>query len=159
MSNIITATFYDGKKLCITEPQFKGNQGCVLVFDGLDLPEYYTVDFSNSMNKPATSMLGSTTGVIIPDEMFASGKTIYAWIVLSDDGGRITKYEARIPILERADTDDIEPTPEQETIIEQAIDALNNAEERLSEAMEEIKTLQFHIDELGQLIETIGGDD
>ena len=135
MGYIITANLAKGRKV-ITEPVFRWNHGMVLKFIGVTLPDNYRVDFSNTLNGMAKSQMGTAeNGVIIPDEYFMPGQTIFAWVVLSPtENSAITEFQVSIPIDPKAKATGIDPAPQQESVIDQAINALNEAEETLREA-------------------------
>lgn len=137
MSKTITAVFGNGI-FTTTAKVFQWDAGDKLQFVGIDLPENYKVDFSNSLTGESKSVLGDHSGVVIPSEYFQPGRMIYAWVVIPDNDGRYTKYQVNIPIYARAQPTDQEPTPEQQPVIEQAIDALNDAQDALEEAASHI---------------------
>lgn len=166
MSNIITATFADGDTSVVTAEQYMYARGQILKVEGLELPSVYRVNFSNSPTGDSKTQIGTADGVIIPDVYFASGKPIYAYIMLTSGEDREIKYDITIPILKATEPEDDTPTSEQSSIIDQAINALsaattalNEAVTRIDGAVEKIETLTFRINEVGELIEQTGGED
>ena len=130
MNNIITATFGSLRKTR-TRPAWIADHGMILRFAGIELPAAYEVHFSNSRSTPAKVSIGDESGVEIPDEYFHNADQIFAWLYLhtgEDDG--YTVYEAEIPLIKRPEVTDEQPTPQQESAIEQAIIALNIAVEQ-----------------------------
>lgn len=130
MNNIITATFGSLRKTR-TRPAWIADHGMILRFAGIELPAAYEVHFSNSRSTPAKVSIGDESGVEIPDEYFHNADQIFAWLYLhtgEDDG--YTVYEAEIPLIKRSEVTDEQPTPQQESAIEQAIIALNIAVEQ-----------------------------
>lgn len=130
-SNIINAVF--GSGICaVTTSAYRANYGMVLRFSGIDLPTAFEVDFSNYdvMGRDSITMIGQENEVQIPDDLWDSGLNIYAYVYLhpTDDSG-VTVYTVTIPVLGRPNRTEEEPTPHEQTLIEQAISALNDAVE------------------------------
>ena len=106
------------------------SRGQVLQIEGLTLPASYTVHFSNSpfgYDPNAEGQIGDAEGVDVPDSMLQSGQPVYAWIWLSETTSAETAAQVIIEVNRRAQPPNYEPTPEEETIIDEAIAALNNA--------------------------------
>ena len=112
-----------------TKTVYQYNSGMVLKFNDLELPNTFQVDFSNDEIGQSVSKLGSNNEVVIPEQFFVPGSTIHAWIVLTGEDYRVTTYHVVIPISVRATPTNIQPTPDQRTIIDDAIYALNTAVE------------------------------
>lgn len=142
MNNVIIAKFSKGV-YSTTAKVFRYDVGDKIQFVGLDLPNSYRVDFSNSVLGESKTVFCTSDTVEIPPEYFVPGSTIYAWIVLSQDNGRYTKYQVNIPISARAKPLDIEPTPAQKDALDDAIEALNNVAEdiqgQIDSALEDAK--------------------
>ena len=136
MSNIITVDLSRGRKV-ETSTVFQWNHGMTLRFIRATLPEIFRVDFSNSTRGKAKSMIGSASGgVVIPDEYFMPGSTIYAWVVLfPTENSAVAEWQISIPIDPKAKATDEEPTPQQESVIDQTINALNTAVAEAQEAI------------------------
>jgi hypothetical protein len=99
-----------------------------LKFVGIDLPSTYEVHFCNEGEDETITVLGNADGVEIPDQFLTDGAAVRAWVFLhtgNDDGE--TEYAVRMPVTERPQPSDIQPTPVQQDIITQAIAALNTA--------------------------------
>ena len=84
-----------------------------LVFNGLELPAYYEVDFCNERDAQTITMVGTADGVAIPDEFLQTGKKVKAYIILhgEDEGAVETRYEITLPVTPRPTRTDIQPTP------------------------------------------------
>lgn len=127
MSNILRIKF--GKETqVVSNPLYQYDYGQKVRIFGLDLPAHYEVHFSNYEHGDATTVLASLNEFDIPDMYLQSGRDVYVWIYLhagNSDGE--TEYQITIPILKRAKPTDEEPTPEEQSIIDQTIIALNNA--------------------------------
>ncbi len=128
--NIISAA-YCGTTYITTRPAWLIDYGMVLKLEGLELPNVYEVDFANNKSEKATRVLGGPDGVVIPNKFFLSdAPQIFAWLYLhagEDDG--YTKIQVTIPLSRRPDITDEQPTPEERSLIEQAIAALNTGVE------------------------------
>lgn len=132
VDNIITAIF-GTSKATKTAPVWRISRGMKLKILGLDLPEYYQVHFSNTpVQGEATPVLASSDTVDIPDVYFQSGNDVYAWVYMTpEEGVAYTVRMITIPVKARPDVSGEEPTPVQESIIDQAIAVLNEAIESL----------------------------
>ena len=139
MTNIITAAFGSGNE-CITEPVYQHNYGQILKIEGVPLPEVYEVHFSNQKRGgKAKTSIGNADGVVVPDQYLLYGAEIYAWVFLHqgpDDGE--TVYMITIPVIARSKPSDQPPTPVQQSVIDQAIAALNSAVAEAEEARDMI---------------------
>lgn len=125
----------------VTKPLYKIDSGVILQIAGItDLPEYFNTDFTNSEKGTATRMLGHDGEVIIPDALLKTGLPIFCWIyVINETTGR-TVYSVKIPVKQRSNVEDPQPTPEQADIITQAINALNSAGDSAQQSASEAQT-------------------
>lgn len=135
MDNIITAVFGASREVK-TNPVWRIDKGMQLRITGLDLPDYYQVHFANTpVQGEAKPVLASSNIVDIPDEYFQTGNDIYAWVYLTPaDGVAYTVRMVTIPVKARPDISGDEPTPVEESIIDQAIAALNTGVEAAESA-------------------------
>lgn len=135
--NIITA-FFNGGRTTTTAPLYQWDYGQVLCINGLTLPAAFQVHFSNNPRSgTTTTSIGQDGQVTIPDVYLTKGLPIYAFIFLhngEDDGE--TEYVITIPVNARPQPTDEEPTPEQQSEINQLIAALNDGVERSETAAE-----------------------
>lgn len=125
----VTKAAFGGLREVATSPLWQYDYGQILQIDGLDLPQAFEVHFSNSRKSGETiTQIGTDNQVTIPDMYLTSGADIYAFVFLHDgtDDGE-TEYVIKIPVRERPEPSDIEPTPEQQDAITEAIAALNTA--------------------------------
>lgn len=108
----------------------------ILVIEGLELPDYYEVDFCNEGDQSTITMVGTDDGVQIPDNFFQTGKRIKAYIVLhgEDEGAVETRYEITLPVNKRPLRSDIEPTPAEQQQIDSIIAELNLSADHIREA-------------------------
>ena len=126
-SKIIIGTV-GGGRYTVTAPIVKEDYGLYLKIEGLELPSTYEVDFSSSEhNGTSVTMIGNSDGVLIPNQFISSGKDVFAFLYhVGEDYGR-TIFKFRIPNKLRPDRTNEQPTPEEQSVIDQAISALNNA--------------------------------
>ena len=131
----VTKAAFGGLREVATAPLWQWDYGQILRITGLDLPQAFEVHFSNSRKSGETiTQIGTDSQVVIPDMYLTSGADIYCFIFLHDgltDGE--TEYVIKIPVRERPEPSDIEPTPEQQDVITEAIAALNDAVEQTGE--------------------------
>lgn len=123
-----------GGRYTVTSPIVKEDYGLYLLIEGLELPSTYEVDFSNSEhNGTSVTMIGNADGVLIPSQFISSGKDVFAFLYhVGVDFGR-TVYKFRIPNKLRPDRTEETPTPTQQSVIDQAISALNSAVEQTAQ--------------------------
>ena len=129
MDNIITANLAHGRTY-VTASRYMEDYGQVLKIEGVELPTSYQVDFSNHLTGgDSVTMLGNADGVAIPTQFFDTGKDVYAFLYMVGDSWGRTTAIIRIPNKRRPHRTDATPTPEQQSVIDQTIAALNNAVE------------------------------
>lgn len=88
----------DTSRYAVSQPIYKEDYGLYfLIIEGLELPEVYTVDFSNSETTgKSVSMLGNSDGVLIPRQFIKSGKDVFAFLYhVGSDYGRTADYEGK----------------------------------------------------------------
>lgn len=106
------------------------NNGILFKPTDLDLPASYQVHWADSPQASTTlETIGTADGAPIPDDLWNRSRVIYGWIYLhpTEDSG-ITYKEVRIYKNVRAGLPDgTEPTPAEQSTIDQAIGALNTA--------------------------------
>ena len=131
-----------GGRYTVTAPIVKEDYGLYLKIEGLELPSTYEVDGSNSEhNGTSVTMIGNSDGVLIPSQFISSGKDVFAFLYhVGIDFGR-TVYKFRIPNRVRPDRTNEQPTPEQQSVIDQTISALNEAKEEWEGMTAEAVTL------------------
>lgn len=117
-----------GRGYSVTAPIIKEDYGLYLKIEGLELPETYEVDFSNSENSgTSVTMIGNADGVLIPHQFIDTGKDVFAFLYWVGDNYGKTVYKFRIPNKARPDRTNEAPDPEQQSVIDQTISALNEA--------------------------------
>ena len=110
----------------ITEEDY----GILFQMPDLDLPAAYQVDFSNKLTGgTALTVVGNSDGALIPTSLIDSGKDVYAFLYYVGDNFGKTTHVFRINNNRRAKRGTPAPDPEQQSVIDQTIAALNNTVE------------------------------
>lgn len=118
----------NSSRYAVSQPIYKEDYGLYLLIEGLELPEIYTVDFSASETASSSvSMIGNSDGVLIPQQFIRTGQDIFAFLYLTGNEFGRTIYKFKIPNRIRPDRTNEEPEPEEQSLIDQAISALNSA--------------------------------
>lgn len=117
-----------------TEPIYQYDVGHELVFEGFDLPAAFEVHYSLSPMGNSITQIGQDGVCTLPDMYTRTAAPIYAWLYIAETDTGLTKYEIEIPVARRAKPTDQQPTPVQQSAIDQAIAALNDGVEAAEEA-------------------------
>ena len=127
-------------KVAKSIPLYQWDYGQKLVFTGATLPNYYEVHFAADMHGESVTMVGDSTGVMIPDDLLTTGDPVYLWLYLHEaEGDGETEFQGVIPVIRRAEPTDISPTPEEDNTIAQIIEALNGLKDEVEEQLELIE--------------------
>lgn len=131
-----------GRGYSVTSPIIKEDYGLVLKIEGVELPSTYQVDFSNDEHHgTSVTMIGNSDGVLIPTQFIKTGKDVFAFLYWVGDNYGKTVFKFRIPNKVRPDRTNEQPTPEQQSVIDQTISALNEAKEEWEGMTAEAVTL------------------
>lgn len=143
-SKVIRGVVNSGR-YTVTAPIVKEDYGLYLQIEGVELPQTYEVDFSNSeSNGTSVTMIGNADGVLIPHQFIDTGKDIFAFLYhVGANYGR-TVYKFRIPNKVRPDRTNEQPTPEEQSVIDQTIAALNEAAETAEENADKAEAAVEH---------------
>lgn len=107
----------------------EGDYG-IMFLPELDLPESYQIDFAVKLTSgQALTVIGDAAGARIPDELIDTGKDVYAFLYWVGEGFGKTTHIFRIENKKRANRGTPVPDPEQQSVIDQTIAALNTAVE------------------------------
>lgn len=137
---VIHAVFGRGRNDVRTNAVYQYDVGRVLVFDGLKLPTSYQVHMSNSPTATAYTVLGDANGAPIPDELLKSGLPVHAYVYVSDENSGVTVRHAFIPITAKPQPADLDIEPAEMTVIDQAVSALNTANDLMRESLDTVDT-------------------
>ena len=138
MSNIITVSFANCGRVKYTDPLYQYDYGQILRITDLDLPLSFQAHFCNDGDTQTTTSIGLNNEVAIPDAYLQTGKGVICYIYLhtgNDDGE--TEYKIIFPVNPRQAITNQEPTPAQQSEIDQYIIALNTGVTSASESAED----------------------
>lgn len=115
------------------------NNGIIFKPTDIELPTSYQVHWADSPQASSTlETIGTAEGAPIPDDLWNRSRVIYGWIYLHPtNDSSVTGYEVRIYKNVRAGLPDgTEPTPAEQSTIDQLIGALNSAVAQTAEDVE-----------------------
>lgn len=139
-ANNITVITYGSYK---TDPLYQYDYGQIIHFNGFSLPTVFEVHFANEGDVDSTTAIGTDGACEIPNRYLTGGNPIIVWLFLhvgNTDGETI--YEFEIPVIRRADPESLDPTPEQQDAITQAIAALNSGVARAEAAADNAEAFE-----------------
>ena len=122
----------------------------ILVISGETVPEYYEADICNVGDTATLTMIGTAAdGVEIPDKFLLDGRNVLVYVVIPGSGGDVqTRYDITIPVDERAEREDIDPSEEEQQQIDSLINALNSGVGRAEAAAEAIQDMDVEAETL-----------
>lgn len=123
----ITVSFGALRKVTGPALQWQYNEKQYLIVKGLNLPEYYAVDFMNQGDAQTIRMTPTEEGVLIPDQYLRDGRPLIAYIVVIDGESVNTIAQITFPVNTRGEPTDISPTPAEQQQIDQLIATMNEA--------------------------------
>lgn len=135
---IITVELVDGIDIYEADNVYQYDRGDVLKLIGLTLPTGCQVHFGFSANGKSKPVLLSNGEAVIPQEFTNIGAPIYAWVYVSGEDYGATKKTIKIPVAHRGEITDEEPTPEQESTIDQYIALLQETTAEVEENYTEL---------------------
>lgn len=134
--NITTVTILGcHSQMRYTPTLFQYDYGQILKIEGVELPDTFQAHFCNVSDPSTKTVLGSDNQVSIPDEYLDTGEDILCFIYLhtgEEDGE--TEYKILIPVTARQSITNEEPTPEEQSLIDQLVSALNSGVARAETA-------------------------
>ena len=134
VSNEICVAF-GALKTKTTQEIYRLDEEQYLVFTDIELPERFRADFGLSETGDTISMIGTENKVLMPDQLLTASGKLHCWVWLDtgEYGGK-TEYHVIVPIKQRGNVTDIQPTPAEQSVIDQLIDALNDGVDRAETA-------------------------
>lgn len=150
---IITVELVDGIDIYEADNVYQYDRGDVLKLIGLTLPTGCQVHFGFSANGKSKPVLLSNGEAVIPQEFTNIGAPIYAWVYVSGEDYGATKKTIKIPVAHRGEITDEEPTPEQESTIDQYIALLQETTAEVEENYTELSG------EVGDLKSALSADE
>lgn len=140
LSRVIEVSFNGGSIAYVkADTAYFYNSGIIFKPTDIDLPASYQVHWADSPQATSTlETIGTSEGAPIPDDLWNRSRVIYGWIYLHPtENSAVTAYEVRIYKNVRAGLPDgTEPTPAEQSTIDQLISALNSAVEQTGEDVE-----------------------
>ena len=135
----------------ITSAITQWDYGYVFVPEFEDMPATYRLDFSNDEHHgTALPVYCGSEGGEVPEELIDTGKDIWVWFFYIGDGFGKSEYKWRIPNKCKPKTEQDEPTPSQQSSIDQAISVVNDAVERAEDAQEAIENMSVSAQTLAE---------
>lgn len=135
----------------ITSAITQWDYGYVFVPEFEDMPATYRLDFSNDEHHgTALPVYCGSEGGEVPEELIDTGKDIYVWFFYIGDGFGKSEYKWRIPNHCKPQTEQDEPTPSQQSAIDQAISVVNDAVEQAQEAQQAIEDMSVSAQTLAE---------
>lgn len=136
----ITVSFGALRKITGPALQWQYNEKQYLIIKGLNLPEYYAVDFMNQGDTETITMTPTAEGVLIPDQYLLDGRPLIAYIVVVDGESVNTIAQITFPVNPRGARTDMSPEPAEQQQIDQLIATINEAVGDASGSAEEAAT-------------------
>lgn len=125
--NVIPVHLVDPPGTAFTRFAFRYDTGMVLLPLDRELPHTYQVDFANDdTSGTSITQIGDENGVSVPSQFFEDGANVWAFIWLTDGNSGYTRYKVCVSLIGRPERTNEEPTPEEQSAIDQAIAALND---------------------------------
>lgn len=127
-------------KITQTAGLYQYDYGQVLNIIGTGIDTTVQVHFANGTGDALVVLAnpdGDTLVAEIPNELLESSGTITAYIYYTDETSGQTVYKVIIPVIERAKPAEYTPTPQEKSVIDEAIEALQK--NKLSVATKEIE--------------------
>lgn len=135
----------------ITSAITQWDYGYVFVPEFEDMPATYRLDFSNDEHHgTALPVYCGSEGGEVPEELIDTGKDIFVWFFYIGDGFGKSEYKWRIPNKCKPKTEQDEPTPSQQSSIDQAISVVNDAVERAEDAQQAIENMSVSAQTLAE---------
>ena len=136
--NKTTVIFTNSRNATAETVLYQYDYGQILVIEGLNLPNPFSVDFGAEGASSTLTMLGNDGQVAIPDELLETGKSLVASIFFHEgENDGETEYRIRIPVVSRPTRTDIEPTPAQQSLIDQLLAEMESAVESAAASAEQ----------------------
>ena len=129
----------------------------ILVISGETVPDYYEADVCNAGDTATLTMVGTAAdGVEIPDKFLLDGRNVLVYVVIPGSGGDVqTRYDITIPVDERAEREDIDPSEAEQQQIDSLIAALNSGVGRAETAAGEAEAASQAVQDMGVEAETL----
>jgi len=137
--NKVYAQIGDERHITIDPINYQYDVKQILVLTGETVPDYYEADVCNVGDTATLTMVGTEAdGVEIPDKFLLDGRNVLVYVVIPGNGGDVqTRYDITIPVDERAEREDIDPSEAEQQQIDSLVAALNSGVGRAEAAATE----------------------
>lgn len=144
--NRITAEIGESRRITTRPISYQYDTVQILMLtaaEGVELPEFYQVDFCVIGDEDTVTMVGSLSGgALIPDSLLRQGENLMAYLVLTGtESDAQTRYEITIPVNERPTRSGIELSDDQQAQVDSLVEALNEGVDRAEAAAEAIQDM------------------
>ena len=144
--NRITAEIGESRRITTRPISYQYDTVQILMLtaaEGVELPEFYQVDFCVIGDEDTVTMVGSLSGgAPIPDSLLRQGENLMAYLVLTGTESDVqTRYEITIPVNERPTRSGIELSDDQQAQVDSLVEALNEGVDRAEAAAEAIQDM------------------
>ena len=158
--NRITAEIGESRRITTRPISYQYDTVQILMLtaaDGVELPNYFQVDFCVIGDTDTVTIVGSLTGgAPIPDSLLQQGENLMAYLVLTGSESDVqTRYEITIPVNERPTRSGIEMTSEQQAQVDSLVAALNDGVTRSETAADEAEAASQAVQDMGVEAETL----
>lgn len=132
MINELMVTYSGYARKTTTQPRYQYDIGQVLVFNA-DFPSVFEVHLQSGESK--VKVIANDKRALLPDSLLEVGENIRGWMYLPTSESANTLFEFEIPVIKRPQGEEVTPTPQEQGIIEQAIELINSKLADLSSAV------------------------
>ena len=134
--NKIYAVIGEERHITLDPVNYQYDVKQILVISGETVPDYYEADVCNAGDTATLTMVGTAAdGVEIPDKFLQDGRNVLVYVVIPGNGGDVqTRYDITIPVDERAEREDIDPSEAEQQQIDSLVNALNSGVARAEAA-------------------------
>ena len=144
--NRITAEIGESRRITTRPISYQYDTVQILMLtaaEGVELPEFYQVDFCVIGDEDTVTMVGSLSGgAPIPDSLLRQSENLMAYLVLTGTESDVqTRYEITIPVNERPTRSGIELSDDQQAQVDSLVEALNEGVDRAEAAAEAIQDM------------------
>ena len=146
--NRIPVEIGESRRITTRPTNYKYDEVQILMIsptDGVELPDFYQVDFCVEGDTDTVTMAGTLSGgVPIPDGLLRQGQNLEAYLVVTASGNPTpvqTRWTITIPVNERPTRSGIELSDDQQAQVDSLIAALNEGVDRAEDAADAIENM------------------
>ena len=146
--NRIPVEIGESRRITTRPTNYKYDEVQILMIsptDGVELPDFYQVDFCVEGDTDTVTMAGTLSGgVPIPEGLLRQGQNLEAYLVVTASGNPTpvqTRWTITIPVNERPTRSGIELSDDQQAQVNSLIAALNEGVDRAEDAADAIENM------------------